>query len=242
MLPQPRAAALPTCGYEGNSDVYGLGIRVGIYLQWVSGLLSKAFLNEEALRDVLNENAIFLLAIFLATVLLVTDTISGVRSVDILIMLHIFFGSIYTVFVDSHILNRIEYFSSLMGIVFKSGVATGMAAIGVWFWFYDVHPPTDPTCSQYAFLFGRVGFFSKGTIMAFKAFSMINLACCATALLGTIIIRIEVWNYQAYLVSKPSPSEDTKLGTRNASIAVKIRRWILSGRYRSFCGPFFNYF
>jgi hypothetical protein len=42
-----------------------LGIRVGIYLQWISGLLSREFLEEKDLRDVLNENA---------RVLLVTDT------------------------------------------------------------------------------------------------------------------------------------------------------------------------
>jgi hypothetical protein len=171
---QPRSTTLPSCGYEGNSDIYGLGIRVGIYLQWISGLLSKVFLEEKDLRDVLNENAIFLLAVFLATVLFVTDTIGGVHGVDILIMLHIFFGSIYTIFVDEHIVSRIEYLSSLMGILFKSGIATGMVAIGVWFWFYDTHVPLHSGCSQYAFLFGRVGFYSKSTTMAFKAFAVIK--------------------------------------------------------------------
>ena len=237
MSTQPRSPTLPTCGYEGNSDVYGLGIRVGIYLQWISGLLSKAFLEEKDLRDVLNENAIFLLAIFLATVLLVTDTISGVHSVDILIMLHIFFGSIYTIFVDEHIIARIEYFSSLMGILFKSGIATGMAVIGVWFWFYDTPAPLNPGCSQYAFLFGRVGFFSKSTIMAFKAFAVINLILCVLVLLGTIFVRIYVWFFRAFLILKPFPSEELPQSEEKPSRAIKLRRWIISGRYPAVLPP-----
>ena len=81
--------------------------------------MSKVFLGEEALRDVLDENVIFLLGISLATALFVTDTIAGVYSIDILIMLHIFFSSIYTIFVDNLILDRMEFFPSLIGIVFQ---------------------------------------------------------------------------------------------------------------------------
>lgn len=237
MLPQSRSSTLPTCGYEGISEVYGLGIRVGIYLQWMSGIICKDFLGEDALHDVLNENTIFLFAIFLATILLVTGTISGVHSVDILIMLHIFFGSIYTIFADERrVTARIEFFSSLIGILFKSGVATGMAAIGVWFWFYDIHVPADPTCSQYAFLFGRVGFYSPGTIKAFKAFSVINLMICGTCMLATIIVRINVWMYKAFLISKPFPAESLQERTKKPSLVVKLRRWVISGRYsRLFC-------
>jgi hypothetical protein len=193
MFLQPRAETLPACGYVGNSEVYGLGIRVGIYLQWVSSLLCKAFLDDESLRDILNENATFLLAIFLATILLVTDTISGVHNIDVLIMLHIFFGSIFTVFFGADIGERIEYFSSLVGIIFKTGMVTGMAAIGVWFWFYDIHAPVEPVCSSFAFLFGRVGLYSKHTLLSFKVFSAFNLMYCAAFLFFMIGVRFSVF-------------------------------------------------
>ena len=191
---------MDTCSYVGNSDVYGLGIRVGIYLQWISALISKTFLSQEGLRDVLNDNAIFLLAIFLATVLLVTDTISGVHQVDILIMLHIFFGSIYTIFYDARIRKWIDSVSSFLGIVFKSGTATGMAAIGIWYWFYAINIPENSGCSTYAFLFGRVGLYGSHTIMAFKAFSVLNLFICASVLLTTVSVRLYVWLYRMILL------------------------------------------
>lgn len=188
----PTDASLPVCSFVGNSDVYGLGIRVGIYLQWLASLLSKVFLGEEALRSVLNENAIFLLALFLATILLATDTITGVHSLDILIMLHIFFGGLFTIY-DTKVEERIEYLSSLAGYFFKAGIVAGMAAVGVWFWFYNVQIPEDASCKSFAFLFGRVGLYSVHTITSFKAISVINLVFCLSALYGLLFYRIYVW-------------------------------------------------
>lgn len=47
------------CGYVGNSDIYGLGIHVGIHLQWVASILSKTFLEEKYIHDIFNESSIF---------------------------------------------------------------------------------------------------------------------------------------------------------------------------------------
>jgi hypothetical protein len=49
----------------GNADLYGLGIRIGMYLQTLSTILAEAFVHKMALdfRDV---NAIFLLALLIA--------------------------------------------------------------------------------------------------------------------------------------------------------------------------------
>jgi len=30
----------PTCGFEGNSDLYGLGLRIGLYIQYVALVLA----------------------------------------------------------------------------------------------------------------------------------------------------------------------------------------------------------
>ncbi|TAQ86798.1 hypothetical protein B7494_g4862 [Chlorociboria aeruginascens] len=102
------------CDFQGNSDIYGLGIRVGIYLQWISALISKwRFGNNENLRDLLNENAVFLFSIFLATALLARGMTRVPYSIEVLSMLHIFFGSVYTVFYDENLVARIEQLPSL---------------------------------------------------------------------------------------------------------------------------------
>ena len=57
--------------YVGNSDAYGLGIRLDIYLQWTTSVTTKwVFTDRDRLRDVLNENAIFILSVFIATIVL----------------------------------------------------------------------------------------------------------------------------------------------------------------------------
>jgi hypothetical protein len=106
--------------YIGNSDAYGLGIRLGIYLQWTTSVLNKwVFSDSEHLREVLNENAIFFLSIFIATIVLAATGDPKPHAVDIIILEHIFFGSIYTVFFDGNIIDNLERISSFWGILFK---------------------------------------------------------------------------------------------------------------------------
>ncbi|KAL8787692.1 MAG: hypothetical protein Q9195_007648 [Heterodermia aff. obscurata] len=52
-------------GLEGNPDLYGVGIRIGIYLQWISSLLTNAFI-PSSVSDSLDTSSIFLFAVFIA--------------------------------------------------------------------------------------------------------------------------------------------------------------------------------
>ena len=90
-----RADINQSCGFAGNSDIYGLGIRLGVYFQWVASMLSKRYLtasSPELLRELLDANTIFSLSIFIATALLTTGSLGTVHGAEILIMLHIYFG------------------------------------------------------------------------------------------------------------------------------------------------------
>ena len=62
----PNIVAQQAClGLQGNPDLYGLGIRIGIYLQWISSLLTNVFL-PSSVSDSLDTNSIFLFAVFIA--------------------------------------------------------------------------------------------------------------------------------------------------------------------------------
>lgn len=61
-LPLAKSCA----GIEGNFDFYGLGIRIGIYLQWFSSWISNTF-NPTAAAANHDANTIFLLAVLIAT-------------------------------------------------------------------------------------------------------------------------------------------------------------------------------
>ena len=54
--------------FQANTDFYGFGIRLGVYLQWFSSWLSNT-LDPDAASENHEENSIFVLAIAIALVL-----------------------------------------------------------------------------------------------------------------------------------------------------------------------------
>ena len=47
-LPAPLITA-ETCGFQGDDSIYGLGVRLGLYLQWFATCLADNFLPDEAI-------------------------------------------------------------------------------------------------------------------------------------------------------------------------------------------------
>lgn len=84
------SSSLPACGeFTGNSDLYGLGIRIGVYLQWVSSWLSNTF-DSDSVAGTHTANSVFVFAIIIAVVQAAAS--KEVRPVEAFIMLQICFG------------------------------------------------------------------------------------------------------------------------------------------------------
>jgi hypothetical protein len=66
----PREALCPSI--EGNSDFYGLGIRIGVYLQWFSSWVSNS-VNPDAAASNHDTNTVFLCALLIATAVAFSD-------------------------------------------------------------------------------------------------------------------------------------------------------------------------
>jgi hypothetical protein len=89
------SAPIPLCeGFPGNPDLYGLGIRCGVYLQWVSTWLSISFEPESA-QETHGVNSIFVLAILIAVVQAASS--NNLRPIEAIIMLQICYGYLFTV-------------------------------------------------------------------------------------------------------------------------------------------------
>ena len=87
----------PICtGFEGNSDIYGLGIRTGVYLQWFSSWLCMT-LNPETAQELHATNSIFVFAIIIAAVVAATSGEDPFRPVEAYILVQICFGYLLTV-------------------------------------------------------------------------------------------------------------------------------------------------
>ncbi|KAG8530599.1 uncharacterized protein KY384_004637 [Bacidia gigantensis] len=86
-------------GFVGNQDLYGLGIRLGIYLQWVSSLLANNLLPESR-KEPQKAFLIFSLAICIATI---TSTFiaSCTFAIEIEIFYWMYWGGVFCVFMSS---------------------------------------------------------------------------------------------------------------------------------------------
>ena len=87
---------LPQClPFNGTSDFYGLGIRVGVYLQLASSHITNT-LNQEAAPANYAANSVFVFAIIVALLNAANATPSEIRPVEAWIMLQICLSFFFT--------------------------------------------------------------------------------------------------------------------------------------------------
>lgn len=144
-----RAAGNDTvsCGFEGNSDFYGLGIRLGIYLQWITTLLAHLFF-DESIPGNLELNCVFLVAVSAAT--LVATRAGTIRPAECLVLLHLCFGFIFSILsIWGH---RIDMKFSLAGSSFRLALATAISAYAVWFWSRGRELFVQDACQTFTFI------------------------------------------------------------------------------------------
>ena len=79
------------CGFSGNQDVYGLGIRVGLYAQWTSTFLSN-WLHQKKVTKMRDVNTCFQLAML--TALLAISNQGGTHAIDPYIIIIQIIGSV----------------------------------------------------------------------------------------------------------------------------------------------------
>ena len=134
------------CPFEGNPDLYGLGIRLGIYFQMVtiqlSGILSYALGSE----DIAAEAAV-VFVVSVGTVLvrsIVRHTVSAVEVVPIMTLLIALVNS-YRNINSLKTLAKVVYAAELIGLI----------GLAVWFWWYGMDT-LDRGCYDKAFFFAKV--------------------------------------------------------------------------------------
>jgi hypothetical protein len=156
------------CPFNGNSDIYGIGVRIGLYAQWVATLLVTLFdpEEEETFRVV---NLIIQSSIFLG---ICQQASYETNAVEPIITLFLMCGSLSSLTGDG-----IGYFSHVSG-VFRALFYTALSAYCCWFWFVGLDKMTRPGCEEIAF-FGRTsinGWF-RSLAKALSVFGLIFSVC-----------------------------------------------------------------
>jgi hypothetical protein len=162
------ASVSQPCPLNGNSDLYGIGVRAGLYAQWVATLLVTLFSpeEEETFRIV---NLLIQSSVFLG---ICQQTSRETNAVEPIIILFLMCGSLSSLSGDG-----ISNFGHVSG-VFRVLFYTALSAYGCWFWFVGLDKMTRPGCEEIAF-FGRVsvnGWFGS-LAKALSIFGLIFSVC-----------------------------------------------------------------
>lgn len=169
------------CTFSGNTDMYGLGIRLGFYFQWFCALLARLLVPTKsrdhrkddpikgeltALRFSIN---VFAAATFLALVILIVRDVSSLQIVEIYIVLLLTFG--YSLALVPIYLWRLltlcspRWDPTRWPIIRPSPVEsflsflliTAVSFFQLWFWFARVPQLNSQDCQEYGFLLAKIG-------------------------------------------------------------------------------------
>jgi hypothetical protein len=173
-------AATGECSFQGNSDAYGLGIRIGVYLQWMASYIANNNkYAKEAIGMLLDTNTIFITSLLSATIVLSHDA-DNTYALDIAILLYLLWGttnSIFSISGGRTVLASPDPWHapfSAVGSIFRIGLSSATTYFSVWFWFSGVHLLQETECGSSIFFFAQVSLLGWGHYV-FAAASVLRI-------------------------------------------------------------------
>ena len=180
--------------------MYGLGIRIGFYLQWFAGDLASWFAPSEV-NGIRLTNSVFIAATFLALLIQVIRDVSSLQVVEVYVILLLTFGY-YLFFVPLYIWRVLTGYNPALdpfrfphvwpGQVYSALnflLLVAVAAFQLWFWFARVPQLDGQACQEYGFFFAKIRLNEKGFEVLNIIFYSILLASCAIVLSMTALIK-----------------------------------------------------
>ncbi len=170
-------------GFQGNSDAYGLGVRIGLYIQWASSVIANQTLPET--RMILSQTYLLFQIASLIAILVMTVTNPCVFSVEIFILYTMFFGGYFCVFCMPN-LHKKSGSSGWLGMTWTRAIIINlymlMSVHAAWFWIYgfDQHFVTHPCGSSY-FIFVQ---------MSYSDMAMLRVVLAGMAVFATVELMV----------------------------------------------------
>ena len=217
---------------DGNSDFYGIGIRIGFYLQWYSGILASHIAKKEvpSLRLTLG---LFIAANILALIAEVIQNPSDLQVAEIYIILLITSGY-YTIYIPVFLWRLLTCFNSrldptryplvragLLYIVLTLLLVSVVASFQMYYWIAVVPRLDALSCEEYGFFFAKVRLNDK-------AFQVFNILIYFLLLLTVLILLIYILVVEQ--VKTCSQARRKKL-RQKLRWFIKRRKLLLSANY-----------
>jgi hypothetical protein len=150
------------CGFRGDTDTYGLGIRVGLYLQWITSSIAYYFVPGEA-ENMRGVNTSFQAATFGGLLYITISRGAGQPSnalytVECWIVLSFCLGGVCSGRTRSSPDQRnfASYKATGLGSLIQLGLVATMSYYALWFVYVGMDTMKATPCSRYAFFFAKV--------------------------------------------------------------------------------------
>lgn len=175
------------CFFPCSADIYGLGIRLGIYLQWLGTYIANRYC-PEAIGELLDTNTLFLFALLVATILVSVQE-DDIHPVEIMVVLYIMFGGLASIFTIKGYRTLLrprhptDFHFSLFGIMVRTYLRAAISAYAIWFLFSGIYEFAPAPCSSDIFFFARLELMGS-VLYLFKAFVVLCTGYDACGLIG----------------------------------------------------------
>lgn len=180
---------MAVCQFEGNSDMYGLGIRLGFYLQWF-GVIFATWIAPDEVPGFRFGNGLFVAATFLALVIQESRDVNALQVVEVYIILLLMFGA-YVYIVPVYIWRLFKKCSPYWDptryprvdpgpVTANLGLLLEFAVLGLqfWFWFARVQDLKSESCEQYGFFFAKIRLDNAGFVVVnLLIYFMLAIVC-----------------------------------------------------------------
>lgn len=206
------------CGFAGDDNTYGLGIRIGIYLQWITSSIAYNFVPEEAvtMRGV---NNCFQAAMFAGLLFITITKGPELYAVEAFIMLIFCMGGVCSG--DNPEIGeagkekskKYAYFdATTLGSLIRFSLGVGFCAYGVWFTFKGMDNMKHPPCSTFAFFIVRVNLYGWFRTFWKIMFTLGALMYAAIIIGGVPTLVMRYWQFLWAPVKQDFASQDMEDG------------------------------
>lgn len=149
-----------TCGFAGNADLYGFGVRLGLYLQWAATITANIFLPAEA-SNMRTINGCFQLALLIGLVY-TTVTNPNLFAAEVVVILFFGFGSTSTL----QFPKNAQAQATAIGAICRWVIFSGFVAYSIWFWWVGKTTMAWNPCSRSIFFIGKTDIYGWFEILA----------------------------------------------------------------------------
>ncbi|MCJ1300772.1 hypothetical protein MMC08_003570 [Hypocenomyce scalaris] len=145
------------CGFDGNADLYGVGIRLGYYTQAFAVWFANFFVLEES-RTLRAVNTLFMFAMFIGLVWL-SHAPSQTYAIEAFLLNQLLCATWYVGVLDKSKFSQKYWQFEPVRLLIRNGSLIGLLSYNIWFWWIGLDLMNNTPCGTYLFFLAKVSLY-----------------------------------------------------------------------------------